>query len=177
MKRIILIALACCLCAFTTPAQEQVAPDLRQLTAEVHKLRSELLQHQLEFQEWKLSQLAREMKQLRDEQQRLSDEERSLAQELGALDQQTGGGAVAAQEAVSEAQALRASSDARIQRLRAPGAAPPAADRVDRAKGAGRNAPPTARATGPAAQERRLNPMIRMITTRRIISPGKDYLS
>ena len=118
MKRLLLTAMACCLCALTTPAQDQVTPDLRQLTAEVHKLRSELLQHQLEFQEWKLSQLARELQELRDEQQRMADEERSLEQELAALEQQTGGAASPPQEAVSEAQALRASGGARAKRLR-----------------------------------------------------------
>jgi DNA repair exonuclease SbcCD ATPase subunit len=118
MKRLMPIVLACLLCAITTPAQEQVAPDLKQLTAETRKLRAELLQLQLEFHEWKLSQLAREMRQLRDEQQRLADEERSFEEELAALDQQTGAGG-GAQEAVSEAQAWRASSGARAQRLRA----------------------------------------------------------
>src|SRR5262245_17612187 len=117
MKRLIFTAMACCLCALTTLAQTQDAPDLKQLTAEAHRLRAELLQLRLEFQEWKLSQLARELQQLRDERQRLSDEERSLDQELAALDQQTGGGAPSAQEAVNEAQALRASIGARAQRL------------------------------------------------------------
>lgn len=119
MKRLMLTALACCLCALTTPAQDQVAPDLRQLTAEIHKLRAELLRHQLEFQEWKLGQLTRELRQLRDEQQRLADEERSLEQELALLVQQTGGATPGEQEAVSEAQAMHASSGARLQRLRA----------------------------------------------------------
>jgi hypothetical protein len=116
MKRLMLTALACCLCALTTLAQEPVAPDLRQLTAEVHKLRAELIQQQLEFQEWKLNQLARDLQQLRAEQQRWVDEERSLEQELAALD---GAAAPTAPEAVSEAQALRTANDARTQRLRA----------------------------------------------------------
>jgi len=116
MKRLMLTALACYLCALTTLAQEPVAPDLRQLTAEVHKLRAELLQQQLEFQEWKLNQLARELQQLRAEQQRWADEERSLEQELAALD---GAAAPTAPDAVSEAQAQRTATGARTQRPRA----------------------------------------------------------
>ena len=119
MKRLLLTALACCLCALTAMAQEHAAPDLRQLTAEVHELRAELLQLRLEFQEWKLSRLDREIQQLSAEQQRLADEETSLNQELALIEPQTGAAAGAAQETVSEAQALRASSDARLQRLRA----------------------------------------------------------
>lgn len=115
MKRIMLTALACCLCALTTLAQEPAAPDLRQLTAEVHKLRAELVHQQLEFQEWKLKELARELQQLHAEQQRLADEERALEQELGTLNDAA---APIAPEAVSEAQALRASSSARTQKLR-----------------------------------------------------------
>jgi DNA repair exonuclease SbcCD ATPase subunit len=119
MKRLLLTALACCLCALTTLAQEQAAPDLRQLMAEAQNLRAELLQLQIEFQEWKLSHLGRELRQVQDEQQRLADEALSLEQELAALDQQNGATAGAAQEAVSEAHALRASGGARAQRLRA----------------------------------------------------------
>jgi chromosome segregation ATPase len=119
MKRLFLAALACCLCAPTAMAQEQAAPDLRQLTAEVHKLRAELLQVRLEFQEWKLSRLDREMRQLSAELQRLADEESLLNQELALIEQQTGGAVGAAQDSVSEAQVLRTSSDARLQRLRA----------------------------------------------------------
>jgi chromosome segregation ATPase len=119
MKHLLPTALACCLYALTAMAQEQAAPDLRQLTAEVHNLRAELLQLRLEFQEWKLSRLDREMQQLSAEQQRLADEEALLNQELALIEQQTGGALGAAQETVSEAQALRTSSDARLQRLRA----------------------------------------------------------
>jgi chromosome segregation ATPase len=119
MKRLLLTALACCLCALTAIAQEQAAPDLRQLTAEVHKLHAELLQLRLEFQEWKLSRLDREIQQLSAEQQRLADEEALLNQELALIEQQTGGAVGAVQETVSEAQAMRTSGDARLKRLRA----------------------------------------------------------
>ena len=50
MKRLLLTALACCLCALTTLAQEQAGRP-RQLMTEAHNLRAELLQLQIEFQD------------------------------------------------------------------------------------------------------------------------------